>query len=77
VPKEPKETKVTFKTEDLKNPVSIAMKILIKALSEDKTPGSYYYGWQSNIACTIMDNSDIGHEKANEIAVKFLERLIG
>jgi hypothetical protein len=53
-----------------------AMKTLKEELSKDKTQGSYYYGWQSNIACTIMDNSDIGHEKANEIAVKFLDRLI-
>jgi len=56
--------------------LAASMKVLKKELSKDKTPGSYYYGWQSNIACTIMDNSDIGHEKANEIAVKFLDRLI-
>jgi hypothetical protein len=67
---------VEFKTEDLKNPVAIAMQILTKALKEDRSPGSYYYGWQSNIACAIMDNSDLSHEKANEIAVKFLELLI-
>ena len=75
-PKEPEYTKVSFKTEDLKNPVGMAMQTLIKELSEDKTEGSYYHSWQSNIACTIMDNSDVGPEKANEIAVKFLEMLI-
>lgn len=74
-PQEPRYTKVEFKTEDLKNPVAIAMKILTEALKEDKSPGSYYYGWQSNIACEIMDNSDLSHDKANEIAIKFLERL--
>jgi hypothetical protein len=76
VPKEPRYTNVELKTEDLRNPVAIAMKIVTKALKEDKSPGSYYYGWQSNIACTIMDNSDISHELANKIAVEFLERLI-
>jgi hypothetical protein len=54
----------------------IAMKVLTKDLKRDKTPGSNYHGWQSNIACTIMDNSDIEHDKANEIAKKFLELLI-
>lgn len=75
-PKEPQYTKVEFKTEDLKNPVALAMKILKKALSADKSAGSYYYSWQSNIACTIIDNSDVDHAKANEIAIKFLELLI-
>ena len=69
-------SEVEIKTEDLKNPVAIAMKILTKALREDKSLGSYYYSWQSNIACEIMDNSDLSHDKANEIAIKFLERLI-
>lgn len=54
VPKEPEYTKVAFKTEDLKNPIAIALKVLTTALAKDKGPGSYYYGWQSNIACTIM-----------------------
>ena len=69
-------SEVEIKTEDLKNPVAIAMKILTEALKEDKSPGSYYHGWQSNIACEIMDNSDLDHDKANEIVIKFLERLI-
>ena len=75
-PKEPKYSMVEFKTEDLKNPVAIAMRILTEALSRDKDPGSYYYSWQSNIACEIMDNSGLDHEAANKIAIKFLERLI-
>lgn len=52
------------------------MEIIIEELKEDQSPGSMYYGWQSNIACCIMDNSDIEHEKANEIAIKFLNLLI-
>lgn len=77
IPKEPRYTKVSVKTEDLKHPVAMAMNILTDALVEDKTPGSYYYSWQANIACTIMDNSNIEHDKANEIAIKFLDLLIG
>ena len=76
VPKEPTYTKVSFKTEDLKAPIAMAMDMVIKTLREDKTPGSYYYAWQSNIACAIMDNSELSPVKANEIAVKFLEMLI-
>ena len=76
VPKEPKYTKVEFKTEDLKNPVAMAMKAVKAELSKDKAEGSSYYSWQSNIACVIMDNSDIDHDKANEIAKKFLDLLI-
>lgn len=76
-PKEPEETRVLLKTEALKNPVAFAMSTITKELKADKSPGSYYYSWQSNIACSIMDNSDLSHEKANEIAVNFLELLIG
>lgn len=56
--------------------VSDAMQTIKEALKEDKSEDSWYYSWQSNIACTIMDNSDIEHDKANEIAIKFLELLI-
>jgi hypothetical protein len=76
IPKEPEYTKVELKTDDLKNPVSIAMKILTDALKEDKSEGSYYHSWQSNIACTIMDNSNLDHEQVNNIAKKFLDLLI-
>jgi hypothetical protein len=75
-PKEPRYTKVEFKTEDLKNPIAMAMKVVKEELSRDKKEGSWYYSWQSNIACAIMDNSDIDHDKANEIAKKFLDLLI-
>lgn len=63
--------------EFLENEYSKAMKVIIEELKIDKEPGSVYYGWQSNIACCIMDNSNIEHEKANEIAIKFLDRLTG
>ena len=56
--------------------VALAMDTLIAALKEDNSPGSYYYSWQSTLACAIMDNSDIEHDKANEIACKFLDNLI-
>lgn len=74
---EPTETKITVKTSELHNiTVESAMKVLIKALKEDKAPGSYYHGWQSNLACTIMDYEDIDNDQANKIAKSFLELLI-
>ena len=79
LPKEPGYTNVQFSTEDLKNPVCIALPILVYALNEDKDPGSYYHTWQSNIACAIMDtmpNVENIHELANEAAKRFLENLI-
>ena len=56
---------------------SEAIKVIQEELRKDKSGGSLYHGWQSNIACIIMDNSDVKHEKANKIACKFLNRLIG
>jgi len=56
--------------------LSDAINLLCEALKEDKSDGSYYHSWQSNLACVIMDNSDLGHDKANEIAKKFLDYLI-
>ena len=53
-----------------------AVGVLISALDEDQAPGSYYGGWQSNIACTIVDNSEVNHDQANLIAKKFLNKLI-
>lgn len=49
---------------------------LIEALKEDNSSGSYYHTWQSNIACTIMDNSELDHYTSNVIARRFLDRLI-
>lgn len=62
--------------EKVNNEYPKAMEVITKELKEDQSPGSMYYGWQSNIACCIMDNSDIEHDKANEIAIKFLNLLI-
>lgn len=56
---------------------SEAMKVIREELRNDKSPGGMYYAWQSNIACCIMDNSNVEHDKANEIAMQFLNRLIG
>lgn len=53
-----------------------AMKVLSDQLREDQTPGSYCYSWQSNLACVIMDNSDVEHDQANKIAIKFLNLLM-
>lgn len=55
----------------------VAMTIVRNGLKKDKLEGSWYYSWQSNLACIIMDNSSIGHVKANEISKLFLDRLIG
>jgi hypothetical protein len=45
-------------------------------LKSDKSGGSMYYAWQSNLACIMQDNSNIDHELSNKIACKFLDRLI-
>ena len=51
---------------------------VIKELNAGKTPGSYYYGWQANIACCIMNNfGEESHDKANKAAMEFLDLLIG
>jgi len=54
-----------------------AMKRILEELKNDKSGGSMYYAWQSNLACIIQDNSNIDHELSNKIACKFLDRLIG
>ena len=56
---------------------SVAKSFVNKELKSDKRGGSTYYAWQSNLAMIIHDNSDIGVDKANAIAKKFLDRLIG
>ena len=54
-----------------------AMKTLNKELNKDKTGGSYYFAWQSNIAMSIIDNIEgVSHEDANKAAKAFLELLI-
>lgn len=51
---------------------------LIKELKKDKSEGSYYYGWQANIAMAMYDELDgkITKEEANRGAIRFLEMLI-
>ena len=59
--------------------IANAVMVLQKNLAKDKSEGSYYHAWQSNIACAIMDtmpNVENIHELANESAKRFLENLI-
>ena len=70
-------------TESLPN----AITILISALNEDKSEGSYYYSWQANIAMAFKDeyerfnphmkdgNKEIIHRIANNAAKNFLDML--
>ena len=80
VPREPTIQKIYFKTEDLKNPLPIALDILRTAM-KDTDPGSYYYSWVSNIACCFMDTvashpeMDL-HDQANAAAEKFIGMLL-
>lgn len=41
--------------EAIESDISNAIKALQKALSEDKSEGSYYYVWQANIAMAFVD----------------------
>ncbi len=53
-----------------------AIKKITKEMRKDKTEGSYYYSWQANIACSIMDNTKATHKEANKAAKAFLNTLI-
>jgi len=63
-----------------------AIKVLCSNLSEDKSAGSYYYSWQSNIAMAFFDQFINDHENilaqrilsevSNKAAKRFLETLI-
>jgi hypothetical protein len=63
-----------------------AMDILTSTLKQDKEEGSYYYGWQSNIAMSIIDeiaeqkltymHTHNVHNFANKAAKRFLNMLI-
>ena len=64
---------------------AMAMKIVKNELKKNKSPGSNYYAWQSNIAMAIEDTfpqhwqafSDLQIPKmANDAAKRFLENLI-
>ena len=67
-----------YKNAKTENVLADIMEILIAELKKDKEPGSYYHGWQSNLAMKILDNCDnkLSAEKCNDIAVKFLDYLI-
>jgi len=52
-----------------------AMKVIRNELKKDHSGGSIYYGWQSNLAMLIMDNTQLNAEECNIIAIKFLNRL--
>jgi len=71
-----KEEKIRIDKELKEEKLAAAVVVLISALEEDKTPGSYYFGWQSNLACSISDNSQLNMDQANHIARHFLNRLI-
>lgn len=65
-----------------------AIKVLCEELSKDKSEGSYYYSWQSNIAMQFKDefarkkidrnyiSSKDVHEVSNQAAKNFLDLLI-
>jgi len=56
----------------------ITLKKLISDMRKDKTVGSLYYVWQSNIAMAIYDEMDgkVSKEKANDCAKRFLDELL-
>jgi len=63
----------------MKSKIEKAMEVIVNELKKDKSEGSYYFAWQSNIACAIMDTMPEGeklHSLANESAKRFLENLI-
>ncbi len=51
---------------------------LVEELRKDKSEGSYYYGWQANIAMAMYDelNGKATKEECNKGAKRFLEILI-
>jgi hypothetical protein len=66
--------------EIIEDSIKKAIDILVREFKKDKSNGSYYHSWQSNIACAIMDTMpDVEniHGLANEAARKFLDILIG
>ena len=76
-PKEPRETKVVLKTEDLKNPFAFAFKIMQRKMQKIRNEkGEIYDVWESNLAMMLYDAvPDMTAERANEIASKWLDRL--
>lgn len=61
----------------MKGKYAKAMEIIITELQKDKnSPNSMYFVWQSNMAGIVRDNSDLDHDAANKIAIKFLDLLM-
>ena len=76
-PKEPRETKITLKTEDLKNPFHYAFRIIKGEMHRTRdTKGEIYNVWESSLSMMIYDSvPNMTADRANEIASKWLDRL--
>ena len=76
-PEEPEKTQITLKTEDLKNPFVFAFKIMKEEMQKTRNiKGEIYYVWQSNLAMMLhYAVPKMTVERANEIAMKWLDRL--
>lgn len=76
-PKEPEETKITLKTEDLKNPFAFAFKIIQEEMQKTRNiKGEIYDVWESCLAMMIYDYvPNMTADRANEIASEWLDRL--
>lgn len=74
----------------MNNPIDmLAVRWIAHRLRKDKSPGSWYYAYQSNIAMCIFDNvqryfplttkkaSPTLHEFCNICAVDFLDMWVG
>ena len=69
--------------------ISQSMDIIVEALKEDQSEGSYYHSWKANIAMAFYDEFESQREPedvkssttiaeiANEAADRFLEQLCG
>lgn len=65
------------------NKIADAVKVIIDAMNEDKSEGSFYYSWQANIAMAFVDEMDgyglieksLLHKVANDAAKRFLDLL--
>ena len=76
-PKEPMETKITVKTEDLKNPFSYAFRIIKDEMQRTRDiNGEIYSVWESGLAMMIYDSvPNMTADRANEIASSWLDML--
>ncbi len=76
-PEEPEKTQITLKTEDLKNPFVFAFKIMKEEMQKTRNiKGEIYYVWQSSLAVMLHYAAPkMTIERANEIAMEWLDRL--